>query len=109
MYALPFVVNRLMPESLSSRILPLVDSRDLKMQRKVPAFYRWCRGPTRRQVARFTRLQYRVLEYKGFFGHGYYNRIPLMRRALDFFAGFLVRHPIPDITSYAWVVLEKAV
>ena len=107
LYAPPFVVNKLIPEMLSSRVLALVAPRDERMQRKFPAFYKWCRGPTRRQLARFERLRYRVLEYRGFFGHGYYNRMPALRGALDRVAGFLVRHPVPHLTSYAWVMLQK--
>ena len=107
MYALPFVMNRLMPEALSSRILPLVVSRDPKLQRKFPAFYRWCRGPRRRQIARFEGLGFRVLEYCGFFGHGYYNRIPMLHHAVDAMANFLIRHPLPHLTSFACVTLQK--
>ncbi len=108
LYSLPFLANRMMPEWLSSAILHLVDSRDRKMEGKFPAFYKWCRGPTRRQIARFEALKYRVLEYRGFFGHGYYNRIPALRRAMDRVANGLVRHPLPDLTSYACIVLQKA-
>jgi len=107
LYALPFVANRLMPEALSSRMVRLVDSRDQMMQLKFPAFYRWCRGPSQRQLGRFRALRYRVLEYHGFFGHGYYNRIPMLRRAVDRVADLLVKHPLPDLTSYAFVILQK--
>ena len=77
------------------------------MQRKFPAFYRWCRGPTQHQLARFSRLRYRVLEYHAYFGHGYYNRIPFLGRMVDRVADLLVRHPLPALTSYACVMLQK--
>jgi SAM-dependent methyltransferase len=107
MYAPPFVVNRLLPEALASMILRLVDSRDRQMHRKFAAFYRWCRGPILNQIARFEELDFQVLEYHGFFGHGYYNRIPLLKRAHDRISDLLLRHPLPLLTSYAYVMLQK--
>lgn len=103
LYGLPFLANRLLPERLTSYLLERLDPARHRGGRheKFPAFYRWCRGPTRRQVARFRSLGFEVEEYVGFFGHSYYagleNRL----------AGWLVEHPQPLLTSYGCVVLRK--
>jgi SAM-dependent methyltransferase len=109
LYALPFVVNRVLPERVASRVLDVVNPRDRYQQDKFPARYSWARGPTRRMLARLSRLGYEVLEYRGYFGHPYYNR-PALRpvRALEEAkAAWLCRHPLPALTSYAVVILRK--
>lgn len=110
LYALPFVVNRVVPETLAGRLLDVFNPRqDPYMQDKFPARYSWSRGPTRRTIGRLTRLGYEVVEYRGYFGHPYYDR-PALRpaRALEQAkAEWLCRHPLPLLTSYAVVILRK--
>lgn len=109
LYTLPFLVNYLVPESLGSKLLGLFAPRDKYQHAKFPAYYRWCRGPTQTQMRRFKGLGYRVVEYRGFFGHaGYYNKIPILKSVHDLKSAYLLRHPHPLLTSYACVVLEKA-
>jgi len=109
LYALPFVANRLLPEQLTGRLLDLFNPRDRYQQDKFPAHYSWSRGPSSRAIARLATIGYEIVEYRGYFGHPYYNR-PQLRpvRALEQRkAAWLVRHPIPALTSYAVVILRK--
>jgi SAM-dependent methyltransferase len=108
-YALPFVVNRFLPEPLTRAVLSLVQSgREQEGQHaKFKAYYRWCRGPTRRQFRRFDSLGFEVVHYTGFFGHGYYGGIKGVRRVDGLLSRVLVRHPIPLLTSFAFVVLRR--
>jgi SAM-dependent methyltransferase len=103
LFALPFVVNWLLPEWLSVRLL----SKERQVRGKFPAHYRWCIGPTKRAVKRYEELGYEVMEYAGFFGHGYYDGMPRLRRAHAVMRSWLLRHPIVYLTSFAWVVLRK--
>ena len=108
LYAPPFVVNRLLPEKIASLLLDRFSSRDRYRQEKFPAFYSWCRGPTPRQMAQFIDTGYDILEYRGFFGHeGYYNKVPALQSFSANIAEFLLRHPCPYLTSYAYVLLRK--
>ncbi len=107
LYAFPFLVNRILPERASAWVLNLISPRDREKDAKFPAFYRWCRGPTTRQLARFGRLDFVVLEYYGFFGHGYYAKLPPVAKLHSALTTFLVRHPRPHLTSYAHVLLRK--
>ncbi len=106
-YALPFIVNRMVPERLGQMILASVAPRDRHLEGKFPAYYRWCGGPTRRQIRRFNRIGFRVVSYAGYFGHGYYERIPMIRNLEHLKARWLLRHPIAVLASYASVVLQK--
>ncbi|MDQ4145695.1 MAG: class I SAM-dependent methyltransferase [Actinomycetota bacterium] len=108
LYSPPFVINRLLPAAVTSRLLKLVESRDLEgTEGKFLAYYRWCRGPTTRQLGRFEGLGYEVLEYRGFFGaRGYYRSLGLAWLD-DWISRKLVEHPAPFLTSYAYVVLKR--
>ncbi|MCK4408852.1 MAG: class I SAM-dependent methyltransferase [Candidatus Eisenbacteria sp.] len=109
LYALPFVVNVLIPEQVSTfgKSL-LIHGRWRSKHKKFPAYYSWCRGPSERQITRLTELGYDVLEYTGFFGHEqYYNHLPLLRKVHRHLKRVLVRHPSPHLTSFGMVALRK--
>lgn len=110
LYAPPYVVNRLMPERLAEGLLQMLQTgRDKKGKKaKFPAYYSWCLGPTQAQVKRFEHLGYRVDEYVGFFGHApYYMKLPVLAKAHHALSNWLVRHPVPWLTSFAFVKLVK--
>jgi hypothetical protein len=108
LYALPFVANALLPERASAAVLRFCSPRDPVTQRKFPAYYRWCRGPTASQMRRFESLGYAVEQYVGFFGHGYYERIPGLRSLHRWATAYMLRHPLPWVTSFAYLILRKA-
>lgn len=108
LFALPFLVNRLVPESLASLLLDAVVPKSRPRHKKFPAYYSWGRGPTARMIRRFDALGFDVLEYTGYFGHRYYEpRFPWLHALEVRKAQWLVRHPTPHLTSYARVVLRK--
>jgi hypothetical protein len=60
-------------------------------------------------LKKYEELGYEVIEYRGFFGHhGYYNRLPFLKRIHELKTDYLLRKPSPLFTSYAYVVLKKA-
>ena len=108
LYALPFLVNRLMPEWISGALLNAFAPRDRHQHDKFRAYYSWSRGPTAHQRRRFERLGFEILEYRGFFGHRYYERrLSPLHRAELMKERWLLRHPIPQLTAYATVVLRR--
>lgn len=109
LYALPFVANRLFPERLASPVLDIVNPRDRYQHDKFPAHYSWCRGPSMRMIDRLSRLGYEIMEYRGYFGHRYYEHPALtpLRTIEEAKTSWLCRHPIPALTSYAVVILRK--
>jgi 2-polyprenyl-3-methyl-5-hydroxy-6-metoxy-1,4-benzoquinol methylase len=109
LYALPFVLNRLAPEGLLRPVLLRLQPDRLEhgLHPKFPALYRWSRGPTRRQLRRFTRLGYEIERYVGYFGHGYYTAVPVLNRLEQAKAALLSSYPVPALTSYALVVLRR--
>ena len=106
LYALPLLLNSLIPERLSSRLLHWFNPVDA-WHLKFPAYYHWCRGPSKRQIRRLERLGYTVLSYHGFFGHDYYLRVPVLKTLHGALCRFLTAHPVPQWTSRAVVVLQR--
>ena len=80
-----------MPERLADILLHMFETRDRFQHAKFPAYYRWCRGPTHKQINRFISLGYDVVEYRGFFGHGYYNKIKVLDKINRIKATYLHR------------------
>ena len=107
LYSPPFVGNYLLPERLTRKLLDILNPRDRFQMVKFPALYSWCRGPSQGQLDRFTSIGYKIEMYRGFFGHTYYNKIPGLRSVSAAFARYLVHHPIPCLTSFAWLLLRK--
>lgn len=108
LYAFPFLVNRLLPEAVSDRLLASFNPRDLHQQGKFRAYYSWCRGPSKRMVARFNAIGFTVEDYRGYFGHPYYGRVPWLQGLEEHKARWLVTHPVGWLTSYMAVILRKA-
>lgn len=110
LYALPFLINHLMPEQLASAVLKKLSPQRLSTGRndKFPAHYSWTLGPTSKQLARLEGIGYEVVEYLGMFGHeGYYERIPPIKKLHMAECRWLLAHPIPQLTSYARITLRK--
>jgi 2-polyprenyl-3-methyl-5-hydroxy-6-metoxy-1,4-benzoquinol methylase len=108
LYSVPFLVNRILPESVSARLLSRTDEAHATGKRKkFPARYRWCRGPTRAQITRFEDAGFVVERYTGYFGHPYYARVKPIFALHARWARSLARHPIPQLTSFASVELVK--
>jgi SAM-dependent methyltransferase len=107
LYALPFLINRLVPEWLSSFLLDIFLPRDRFQLGKFPAYYSWCFGPTPAMLRMLTEIGYEIVQYKGFFGNTYYTRIPILRVLHRVYTQYLVKHPNPYLTSFAQVVLRK--
>jgi hypothetical protein len=108
LYALPFLVNKLSPEWLSDWLLRCFAPRDTEMHDKFKAHYSWSRGPSPSMIRRIEDIGFDVLEFRGYYGHGYYaKRLPLLYRLERLKAHWLVKHPFPLLTSYARLILRK--
>lgn len=109
LYAPPFVVNWLIPEALSDRLLTIFNPRDRHQHAKFPAYYQWCRGPIAGQFRRLASVGLDVVEYVGFFGHpGYYRRLPGIKQVHRAISSLLLKWPTPLLTSYAYLVVTPS-
>jgi 2-polyprenyl-3-methyl-5-hydroxy-6-metoxy-1,4-benzoquinol methylase len=107
LFALPFFINKILPDQWSEIFLNFFAPRNRRQRAKFPAYYRWTFGPTSSQITRFTSIGYEILEYRGFFGNKYYDRLPIIRNIHYFYSKFLLSHPNPYFTSYAYLIMQK--
>jgi 2-polyprenyl-3-methyl-5-hydroxy-6-metoxy-1,4-benzoquinol methylase len=109
LYEPTFVLNRLLPEGMLEPLLGRIQpGREATgAHGKFRAYYRWCRGPSERQLRRLRSLGFEIVEYTGYFGHGYFGPLKALDRLEQRVADALVRHPLPALTSYALVVLRR--
>lgn len=105
--AVPFVVNRVVPEAIADRLLDLFAPRDRTRNDKFRAYYSWTWGPTARQLERLRSVGFEVVAYVGGFGHGYYQRIPGIRTFAPYAWNVARERGWPLCTSFALVVLRR--
>ncbi len=110
LYSFPFLVNYFLPEKLSSSMILFFFPGRHKEGRygKFPAFYSWCKGPIKSQIKKFENLGYAVEEYVGYYGHSYYEKLPILHKFIKFIANFMKNNPNPFLTTYSYVVLRKS-
>lgn len=106
--SLPTFINFIIPESLSEKILlALQPFRQNEKHGKFKAFYKWCFGPTSKNIDRFNKLNFTIISYTGYFGHSYYQRIKFLHFLEKIKTSILLKYPIGYLCSYAHVILKK--
>jgi SAM-dependent methyltransferase len=108
LWSLPFAVNRGMPDWLSDLVLNIIAPRDRHRLGKFKAYYSWTRGPSEKMIRRFDSLGFEILHYGGYFGHSYYRaKLPWLDRMERRKSRMLLKHPVPQLCSYATLILRK--
>jgi SAM-dependent methyltransferase len=108
LWTVPFAVNRLLPDSLTDTLLSIFAPRDNHKHAKFKAYYSWSRGPSQKMIRRFEQIGFEVIRYTGYFGHYYYSkRLPWLQPLEDLKAGLLLKYPVPQLCSYATLILRK--
>lgn len=107
LYSSPFVLNRLLPDTLSRRIVHAVLPRRRSVEPKFPAHYSWCFG-SREKMARMLRLLgYSDVRIRTFYGHDYYKKLPGLRELDRAFATMAAKNDWSSYGSYAHVIAYK--
>lgn len=110
LYSPPFLLNRLLPDRASARILDRSGGGGRGTEgrhAKFPSYYSWCRGPDARQLERLQSVGFTVESYTGFYGHGYYRRVAPLEALHRRLTALLLRHPVAGLTSFALLVLRR--
>jgi SAM-dependent methyltransferase len=108
LYALPFVVNRLLPDRVTDFLWDHFAPRDRARHDKFKAYYSRCRGPIESQLQFFHALGYEIVEYRGYFGHNYYEpRMPMLHQIHRQAANLLLKMSAALFTTYATVILRR--
>jgi SAM-dependent methyltransferase len=108
LYATPFLINRVLPETISTRILSsLFPSRNIDAIPKFPAKYDWCVASTSLLTSRLRRIGFREVLVLPFWTHNYFARIPILRSAEQALQLLARKLDLRFLSSYAYVVARK--
>jgi SAM-dependent methyltransferase len=108
LYAPPFVVNWLLPHKLAAAIV-----KTLRPERRgeedpvFPPVYSWCFADEIRMRSMLTAIGYRDVAVLPFYGHGYFEYVPIMRDIHKWFAGIARRRDWRTIASFAYIIVRK--
>jgi SAM-dependent methyltransferase len=106
LYALPFVLNKLAPERLTTPLLKWLSPRRA-ISPKFPAYYSACFGNPKTMTEMLSGVGYKRIEIRPFFGHFYYEKIPLLSAVHRRFSALAARRNWNHLSSYAYVVAYK--
>lgn len=107
LYALPFVVNRLLPERLTAPILRFFfPKRNPDEIPKFPAYYRWC-TTTSKTERKLDSVGFRNSTIVPFYGHRYYQRIPGLRSVARRFWPVAFRRNWRSASTFAYILAER--
>lgn len=111
LYAVPFVVNKLLPIDMTRAILARLQPHRVEAGSRsgaFPAYYRSCLGPVTRQLRTMISAGYEVEDFVGYYGHAYYERVAPLRAAAERWWRLCSDHGWALHTSYARATLVAA-
>jgi SAM-dependent methyltransferase len=109
LYALPFVINRLVPDSVTGPLLRAVfpNRNDEGKDPKFPAHYDHCFGDARKLKPMLVDIGFSEHHVLPFWGHGYFRRLPIVRGLHHAFNRLASKRNWANFTTYAYVVVRK--
>jgi SAM-dependent methyltransferase len=106
LYAVPFVINKFLPERLTSWVLAKFAPRRA-INPKFPAYYSMCYGDPKKMIRKLAEIGYSKVEIRNFYGHFYYERIPVLRGVHRWFSALAARREWTRLSSYAYIKASK--
>lgn len=107
LYSIPAVLNLILPESISDKLVKWGQSRDEEFHGKFPARYEWCRGPIKGYHKKFEQLGFTVLEQKGYVGHGYLSTKKNLYKIEKLYSKMVLKLNNPLFCSNTILILKK--
>jgi len=104
----PYVLNRILPETLAERILLRMEPwrQSTGASGKFPAYYHWCYGPTSSQVKRLATVGFSVEHCIAYFGESSHAPGKVLETLNDAWTDAMLRRPSYLFTSYAGYTLR---
>jgi SAM-dependent methyltransferase len=103
LYASPFVINKLLPFSLTKQVIQSLARPNYE---RFPARYAQANA-TPGTLRRWQGLGFRDVQAVRFYGHQYYNRIPILRDIENAFTMTAKRSGWTWYSSFAYIILQK--
>lgn len=106
LYAVPFVINKYMPEKLTYQLLRLFSPRR-SISPKFPAHYSACYANPQKMERILRSIGYREVEIEPFYGHFYYEKIPGLKQLHEKFSALAAHNDWTALASYAYIRVVK--
>jgi SAM-dependent methyltransferase len=107
LYAVPFVLNRLLPDKLAATIVKMLFANRTDDEDPVfPARYSWCFTDDRLQRM-LSGIGYHEVAVLPFYGHDYYESFPGIRDVNAWFTGLARRKDWRLLSSHAYIAVRK--
>lgn len=109
LYAWPFVINHIIPETLSHKIVHALfpNRRDGGGDPKFPAVYDWCYGRESKLRPMLAKAGFSDIHVQPFWGQHYLARFPVLRNVDAALDRLLARLDWRLFTSYTYVIVRK--
>jgi SAM-dependent methyltransferase len=107
LWASPFIVNRLLPETLGRKLLTALFPVRKEISPKFPAYYSMCKGDTEAMRRRFAEMGYGKVEIREFYGHYYYDKLPVVKQIEGALSAMAAKNDWSWYTSYAYITAWK--
>lgn len=107
LYSVPFVMNRLLPETASDKILrTFFPNRSDSDTPKFPAVYSGCRisSAVRDNIKS---LGFRDVWQVPFYGHNYYKRFPIVRDVHAKIDKIIMKQRMATLATFAYTIVRK--
>lgn len=107
LWASPFIVNRLLPETLGRKLLTTFFPIRKTISPKFPAYYSHCQGDTTGMRKMFEEIGYSKVVIREFYGHYYYDKVPGLKQIEDAMMALAAKNNWSWYTSYAYITAWK--
>jgi SAM-dependent methyltransferase len=108
LYAMPFVLNKLLPDKLAASIVrTFFPNRATEEDPVFPARYSWTFADDRRMRPMLSAIGYREVAILPFYGHGYYGGFPVICDLHKWYTRLARKHDWRLQASFAYVAVRK--
>ena len=107
LYSPPFVLNKLLPERLSQRLLYRFFPKRGVQKDKFPAYYSWCFGNRSKMKKMLLKAGFSDATIRSFYGHDYFRKIPILRQIDNAFSSLAAKRDWSSFGSYAHIVARR--
>ena len=107
-YSVPFLLNWILPDNLGAKIVKLLYANRTDDEDPVfPARYSWCHASERKLKPMLDAIGYSEVKVLPFYGHGYYEGLPIVRDIHQRFTDVARARDWSLIASYAYIAARK--
>lgn len=106
LYAVPFLVNKYIPEKVGDVFLKLFTG-SRRTSPKFPAPYSACYANPDKMVAMLKGMGYSDVKFRNFYGHFYYEKIPVLNTVHEKFSAIAADNDWHQFGTYAYITATK--